>query len=612
MNTLTWLYAFVALAMPTPSDRWLEIRIDGTPAGYQHIHTESLAGGQLRTIDELHIVFNRLGSRSELKTKIESIENAVGSLVSVREEMTQSEQTVVTEAEIHGNEIQTRSRSGSDWYTRSIPLNGPLCGPAAFARMTHERLQKPGDSVMCRLYQPDAGPSRTTRTLLEKIEVHGEDVRRVMVKAGDRESGPVWLFDREGMLLESERQLAGMKMVSRRADRETALKSASGYELASDVVDRTSVRANIRLADARSLERIKLKITHRKPELGWPAFRGPAQRVVDRTPSTVILEVVRPELQPGRDDAAQAKYMVPNRYLQSDDPQVVRLARDVTGDEHEPFKIARRLQDWVAHEMTSDTGMGLTPASEVVRNRRGTCGAYAVLLASMARAVGIPSRIAWGYIYAAGVWASHVWIEMLVDGQWLPLDAAGYRPGIADAARFQFDSYTLEDGAAAAYRSAALMYGNIDVEILEYSVEGKSFLVPPSPARYAVSDTEYRNPWLGFSLRKPSGFAFDKLDAMYPDFTMLELRRGSSKATVSLLEVLPDLRTSISLNEVAPGRAPSPAKLDGRDAILVSTPEKARLISRGGESLWVITAEGQDPAGLLNEVIEGWKWISPE
>jgi hypothetical protein len=52
--------------------------------------------------------------------------------------------------------------------------------------------------------------------------------------------------------------------------------------------------------------------------------------------------------------------------------------------------------------------------------------------------------------------------EVRIGGHWLPLDAAGYRPGIADAARFQFDSYSLQDNLAAGSLAGWLVYGNME------------------------------------------------------------------------------------------------------------------------------------------------------
>jgi len=299
-------------------------------------------------------------------------------------------------------------------------------------------------------------------------------------------------LDQEGLPLESEREMPFGKMVVRTADRETALRAAAGAELPAESFDRTMARSNVRFADARAVERIKLKLTHKKPELGWPDFASPMQTVVEKTPSTLVLEVRRVERGSGQKQIDEAPFLRPNQILQSDDPEVVRLAQSIAGGESDRFKASRKLQDWVAANMKFDLGVALTPASEVVRNRRGTCMAYSVLLASMARALGIPSRLAGGFIYVYGIWGGHAWVEVLVDNQWLPLDAAGYRPGLADAARIQFGSYTAENNLAAFIVAGSQMYGNVEVEVLEYSVGGKRsrWSVTPLPTQWKVTSTE--------------------------------------------------------------------------------------------------------------------------
>jgi transglutaminase-like putative cysteine protease len=616
MRKLSFLcFFFTLLATANAADRWWEIRLSGEPSGYQHLTTETLPNGTIRTTDEQVITINRLGSLFVLKTKVISIESSTGELISARAEVTQSDQTVVTEAEIKPDAIQIHSTTGAGSYDRSVPNKDSFCGPTYYARLTSESLRKAGDSVKCRLYEPGSLPVRSTRTLVGEDNVGGKRVLRVMVKSGDKETGPIWLFEDNGFVFENERDLAGTKLATHATDKETALKATENTGPRNEFFDHSAAHSNVRFADARALERVTLRITHHKPDKGWPAFQGPSQRIIERTPVSLIMEISRPEIKNARSKTAAAenleaaRYLKPNQYLQSDDPEVIRLARELAGEEHDPFKAARKLQDWVAGNMTFDTGIALTPASEAVRNRRGTCGAYAVLLASMARAIGIPSRVAMGYIYAAGIWGSHAWTEVFVENQWIPLDSAGYRPGIADAGRLQFGSYTLEDNAAMFNVAALQMYGNIDIDVLEYSTGGKTFFVSPSAAKYSVSASEYRNTSLQFAVRKSAEFEFNKLDAVYPDFTILEMQRGSAKISVQLLEVFPALRTLIAINEVSPGAKPVPAKLDGRDAIVVSVAGKARLLSRDGESVWMITAEGQDADTLLAQVAGGWKWL---
>src|SRR5437763_13156673 len=141
MKKLLLLYFATAVGTANAADRWWEIRLARQPDGYEHMTTKELDDGAIRTTDEQIVILNRLGSRIELRTKVESVESASGDLMSVREEMTQSEQTVVTEAEVRTSEIQLRTTAGSQSYTRSISLQGPVCGPAAFARMTRDQLK---------------------------------------------------------------------------------------------------------------------------------------------------------------------------------------------------------------------------------------------------------------------------------------------------------------------------------------------------------------------------------------------------------------------------------------------------------------------------------------
>ena len=607
MRTLLSLF-FAASAGLHAANRWYEIRIAGQPSGYQHSTVEALEQGEMRSTDEIIIVINRLGTKVEIKTKTVSLENAAGELVSVREEVTQSQQPVITQAELKGDKILLRSTTGGNTYNRSMTLKAPVCGPAAFDRMTRDNLKNPGDQVSCRLYTPSIGvPYKATRTLLA-IE---DSSLRVKTELDGAPGNIIELYDREGVLIQNEREMPFGAMLVRAVDRETALRADAGAELPAESFDRTMARSNVRFADARGIERIKFKITHKKPELGWPSFDSPMQTVLEKTPSTVILEVARPERKPSSQKIDEAIYLKPNQILQSDDPEVSRLAHQIVGDTPDRYEAARKLQDWVAANMTFDLGVALTPASEAARNRHGTCMAYSVLLASMARALGIPSRIAGGFIYAYGIWGGHAWVEVLVDNQWLPLDAAAYRPGLADAARIQFGSYTGDNNLAQFVLAGMQMYGNIEVFVLDYSIDGKTIRVPDSALRYSVEGDEYRSDGLGISIRKPEGFSFAGLEAVYPDNTILRMQRDADKITVALTEAVSDSM----LGKLSDGISPTSGKtvmLDRRAVTVVSSPDKTKMFLREGQSLWMITAEGADAAGLLNRVAGGWKWLSPQ
>ena len=539
---------------------------------------------------------NRLGSKVEIKTHSETLEDAAGMMVSLESEVSSSAQTTTMKAKRIAGAVELESITGGKSYTRVIPAAEPLFGPQGVEHLTLEKLRKPGDKFCYHMFAPElGGVGHFTRTL----DSRDGATLRVEEETAGMPGKTILSLDHDGNMVERSSELPFGQVVIKTSDRETALKAAQGGELKSEIFGSTLARSNVRLPDPRSIEHVRLKLTHRRPDLGWPPFDGENQRVVEKTAKTVILEITRPELKPNSVHIEEAAFLKPNAILQSDDTEVTRLARTIVGDERDRFKAARKLQDWATQNLKLDLGVALAPASEVARNRGGTCAAYAVLLASLERAAGIPSRFAMGYVYVDGIWGGHAWTEILVNGQWIPLDAAAYAPGIADAARFQFGTYTLEDNMSAAVSGGARLYGNLDVAVLEYTLNGHRYKVPEDAKPYAIDGDEYRNPWLGIAVRKPEGARFTKLDAVYPDLTIVAIEAANAK-----LEVEQDpLRGGIAGESI---------RIDGREAHVVSSPGKVVVRSGGGSSIWVLTAEGDGAKRLMDETVAGWKWISAE
>ena len=323
-------------------------------------------------------------------------------------------------------------------------------------------------------------------------------------------------------------------------------------ELPNESYDRTMARSNILLPDPRTLTAVTLKLRHHKPELGWPALESHSQRIVEQSEAVRVVEVrgfTPPKGKPAQAvPEPDASFTRPNALVQSDDPEVMRVARETTAGAKDDFEKARRLHDWVSRNLKFDLGIALAPASEVVRNRRGTCIAYAVLLASLQRAAGLPSRVAMGYGYANGIWGGHAWSEVFIDGGWVALDAALYGPGTADAARLWFGASSGDDQLMKLIAAAGQMYGSVDFEVLSFERDGRTTNVPENAERHTVSGHRYSNPWLGFALEAPPEFRVTRTDAVFPtrqwsSWRDPEARRSpSASATWALISKLRNRR----------------------------------------------------------------------
>ena len=158
-------------------------------------------------------------------------------------------------------------------------------------------------------------------------------------------------------------------------------------------------------------------------------LRAQGQLVVDYTATVEItrlltdcstLEQLPPHLLPGE----TVEYLLPSRYCPSDRFQNF-VAVEFAGMQGGPLALAMR--DWVHNHMAYVPGVSNTDttAEDSFIRREGICRDYAHVLITLARAAGIPARIA--SVYALGVEPQdfHAVAELFVGGEWHLLDATG-------------------------------------------------------------------------------------------------------------------------------------------------------------------------------------------
>lgn len=109
-------------------------------------------------------------------------------------------------------------------------------------------------------------------------------------------------------------------------------------------------------------------------------------------------------------------------HVQSDDPQLAALARDIAGAEGDDLERLQRLATWVYENIDKRPVLGIPDALSVLAERVGDCNEHAALFAALARAIGLPTRIAAGLLYQDGIFLYHAWNEVCLDGQWLGVD----------------------------------------------------------------------------------------------------------------------------------------------------------------------------------------------
>ena len=560
---------------------------------------------------------NRLGSKVSITNETETVENRAGEMQSLVTTMSSSQASTRLHVTRSGEALQIVTEAGGKSYEKTIPFTGSLLGPKGVEQLSREKLKKEGAVTSYRMFSPELG---NVAKMERKVVGATDDKGRKLLKCEETIEGfPGKQFvtiDEDGRWVTRQQTFPFGELVIEPSTRATTAQvpaAPASTTLPKESYDRTMARSNILLPDPRSISTVMLRVRHLKPELGWPDLEGTGQRVLEKSSSAAVLEVRRREKGSGpSDDKPDENCLRPNALVQSDDAEVIRIAREVTANVQGDFEKARRLQDWVSQNLEFDLGIALASASEVVRNRRGTCVAYAVLLAALERAAGLPSRVVMGFAYANGIWGGHAWTEAYLDNRWIALDAALFSPGPADAARLRFGASAGDDQLIKILAGGAQLYGNVECEVTAFEVNGRTINVPEKAARYEIASQRYSNPWLGFSLEAPEGFRFTTTDAVFPDRTILGIEGPDArKVTLAMTNVGADadaaVKTAISsLGDVKP-RAQKIGQLTGE---MASGPKAARLVWRQGNSLWVLTAEGDSADKLLEQIAATWRWIS--
>ena len=129
----------------------------------------------------------------------------------------------------------------------------------------------------------------------------------------------------------------------------------------------------------------------------------------------------------GRPTPTRSSTSRPKPFIESDAPEIRAEAeiavRGVTGARAR----AERLTRYVNALLDKKPTVSLPSAREVLRTKVGDCNEHTALYVAMARALGIPARIAVGLVYMHGAFYYHAWPEVYLDegagrGLWLPVD----------------------------------------------------------------------------------------------------------------------------------------------------------------------------------------------
>ncbi|MDA1081018.1 MAG: transglutaminase-like domain-containing protein [Gemmatimonadetes bacterium] len=164
-----------------------------------------------------------------------------------------------------------------------------------------------------------------------------------------------------------------------------------------------------------------------------------------------------------RDSAFRARFraeLAAEPLLQKGDPRMVQQAIRIVGLERDPRAVAEKLTRWVHDSLTKEVVFSVPNAIEILRTRRGDCNEHTQLYVALARAIGLPARIATGLAYVRGKFYYHAWPEVWL-ADWVAVDPTfGQFP--ADAAHLRF-----QVGGLVKQAELLRLIGNLRIDVVE-------------------------------------------------------------------------------------------------------------------------------------------------
>ena len=224
----------------------------------------------------------------------------------------------------------------------------------------------------------------------------------------------------------------GLGMRTQLQSRDAALNEGwpADADDAVDLIALSSIPIDKKLpGGGRSLTHLVLEVTG--PELVYELLEQQHGERFDRATHRLTIETPDPAEAtsyplPSQDRATRT-YLRSTTFVPADDPVFLRHAGHVLGDELDARGAADKLNTWVHTNMLKVPVAGVPSAKEILVSLRGDCNEHTTLYTALARAVGLPTRMAAGIVYSESIFADgafyyHAWPEVWLGELWVPVD----------------------------------------------------------------------------------------------------------------------------------------------------------------------------------------------
>ncbi|MGA2679992.1 MAG: transglutaminase-like domain-containing protein [Sedimentisphaerales bacterium] len=432
---------FAVLAIGQTDDvEYYAVFVDGTKVGHA-INSRVVTGEQVTTTETVDMTLNRMGKTVPMKTKEICVETVNGEPISFTSEQDMGIVMMKTDGNV-GKDGKVRIRTTGMGAVQENTIAWPKGAVMAegLRLIELEKKLKEGTSYDVNVFSPGimaAVHSRMKVGAKQDVDLLGRivsltKVETVMSMPGTGEIASTGYVDEQLRALKSIMPMAGMNVEMLACTKEFAMRNNQPAE----IIDKMFLASPEPIENAGSAKSITyyLKPIAQTTNLMIPSSDN--QQVQKLEDGTVIVKVEPVSMPTGGTfpykgtDANIAEMMKPGRFVQSDDANIIALAKQAVGNAKDSAEAAKRIEEFVSKYVKDiSLSVGYASAAEVAASRRGDCTEFAVLCTAMCRAAGIPAKVTVGVAYVNDFegktgFGGHAWTEAYIGDKWVGLDSA--------------------------------------------------------------------------------------------------------------------------------------------------------------------------------------------
>lgn len=492
-------------------DYWYEMSLMGQKMGYMHqvIEKTKYQGKDCykRTTDDVTKIKNDDGNIQERSETSVSYTDLEFTPLYAMKKKQDGQQKQTTEIIISSDKIIIKETLNDDTPEETtIPFEPGVIFGADGLLLKHRGLLKVGASASFKSISDDTKKlaTETVKVLREeKIKIRNQEVASFLIQSTNSEMPGLAMnvnLDAEGTELKME--AAGIKVIltsERKAKKFGEIGILSSY-IKTDINIPFSSRIaqlDINIILAEEFEDVIPNNEYQQVEGGKKRYKV--------TLKSLQLDVVKgPEI-PIKDEAVK-KYLEPTLLVQSQDPAIAKLAREIAKDEKDSLKLTRLISSWIYKNIKKEESITASKsAKETLADKSGDCTEHAVLFCALARAAGLPARNINGIMYSSGIFGYHAWNEVYL-GKWMPVDTTLNRVGIPACYIKLGEDDEGEEETLAMTRMIKLI-GKTSIKIKSFKDNTGTAFDLAMPGGYIITQgNSYENGLCGIKLIKPDGW----------------------------------------------------------------------------------------------------------